>query len=197
MEKDLKKLDVSKRIKGYKGYNSVKSSLSRAISSLEETLKKSDKSPETTSNVSKLRLSGSVQESFEKFSDKEKKVRDYRENWLESIVEYKVEEFKKVLNTPKGDLITSIEKDVENYATKAKLCIESNDGVIKVAGSHISSKHAPQAVQIQTSQASSGQWEQFRPQSNLEPQYLEKDSNHLEVSKFCQNLRTYINMGLI
>ena len=38
-----------------------------------------------------------------------------------------------------------------------------------------------------------GHWE-FCPQSNLEPKYLDKEANHLVVSKFCQNLRTYIDV---
>ena len=33
----------------------------------------------------------------------------------------------------KYEVLTSIEKDVENYETKAKPCIEANDGVIKRA----------------------------------------------------------------
>ena len=41
----------------------------------------------------------------------------------------------------------SIEKDVENYETKFKLCINSNDGVIKVAEGLYCSKQAPQVVQ--------------------------------------------------
>ena len=82
-------------------------------------------------------------------SEKEKKVRDYREKLLESIVKCKVKEFNKVTKTPKEELFSSIEKDVENCKTKAKLCIDSNDGVIKGAESLVSSTQAPQVVQVQ------------------------------------------------
>ena len=95
----------------------------------------------------------------------------------------------------KYEVLTSIEKDVENYETKAKPCIEANDGVIKRAETLLSNTQALQAIQTQSSTANVGQWEEFRPQSNLEPTYLDKEANHLEVSQFCQNLRTYINVG--
>ena len=47
------------------------------------------------------------------------------------MVEYDAEEFKKVSNTQKDEVFITMERDVENYETKAKLCIEANDGIIK------------------------------------------------------------------
>ena len=66
---------------------------------------------------------------------------------------------------------------------KAKLCIEANDGVINKAETLLSNTQALQDVKTQSSNASVGQWEQFRPQSNIEPTCLDKEANHLEVSK--------------
>ena len=37
--------------------------------------------------------------------------------------------------------------------------------------------------------------EMFKPQSNLKPSYLDKNSTHLEVKNFCQNVETYIVTG--
>ena len=62
-------------------------------------------------------------------------------------------------------------KDVENYQTKSKLCIEANDGVIKKAETLLSSTQAPKAVETQSITASVVQWEDFCKQSNLEPTY--------------------------
>ena len=88
-------------------------------------------------------------------------------------------------------------KDVENYQTKSKLCIEANDGVIKKAETLLSNtqSQSPQAVQTQSSTASVIQWEQFCKQSNLEPTYYDKEANNLEDSKCCQNLRAYSNVS--
>ena len=61
------------------------------------------KSAETASSAPKLRLSGSVLEALEIVSEKEKKVRDYYKNLLESTVAYI--KFKKISNTPKEDLL--------------------------------------------------------------------------------------------
>ena len=89
------------------------------------------------------------------------------------------------------ELNQKLEKDVENYETNAKLCIKANDGFIKKSETLLSNTQA----------SGSSDTEQycrcwtFRPQSNLEPTYLDKEANHLEVSKFCQNYRTVINVG--
>ena len=37
--------------------------------------------------------------------------------------------------------------------------------------------------------------EMFKPQSNLKPSFLDKNSTHLEVKNFCQNVETYIVTG--
>ena len=102
-------------MKNKMGLKVSKSSLTRAISSLEESCKMLDKSPETASSAPKLRLSGSVLEAHEIVSEKEEKVRDYYKKLLESTVAYI--KFKKISNTPKEDLLKSVEKDMENYET--------------------------------------------------------------------------------
>ena len=50
---------------------------------------------------------------------------------MEIVVEYDAEEFKKVSNTQKDEVFITMERDVENYETKAKLCIDANDGIIE------------------------------------------------------------------
>ena len=58
-------------------------------------------------------------EALEGVAEKTKKVSDYREKLLESIVEYDEVKFKKVSEKSKMDILTSIEKDVKKYETKA------------------------------------------------------------------------------
>ena len=50
---------------------------------------------------------------------------------MEIVVEYDAEEFNKVSNTQKDEVFITMERYVENYETKVKLCIEANDGIIK------------------------------------------------------------------
>ena len=35
----------------------------------------------------------------------------------------------------------------------------------------------------------------FRPHSHLKPSFLEKNSSHLEVKHFCEQIKAYINTG--
>ena len=84
-----------------------------------------------------------------------------KEKLMKTVVEFLTEEFKKVSTTQKDKLLTSMEKYFENYETKAKLCIEVNDGVIKKAETLLSNTQALQAVKTRSSTASVGQWEQF------------------------------------
>ena len=52
------------------------------------------------------------------------------------------------------------------------------------------------APKAQTSSNSEvDQWSQFKPQQNLEPIHLEQGVTHLEVTKFVEAMRTYINVG--
>ena len=90
-------------------------------------------------------------------------------------------------------MIADIEKYIDGYVTKAKLCIEAHDDDIQKAEKLVS-KPIPQAYQTPGTPIVD-QWTQFRPQFNLTPTYLEKEANHLEVSKFCKNMRTYIEDG--
>ena len=136
------------------GLKVTNSSLTGAISNLEESCKLLDKSPDSFSTATKLRLSGSILKALELVSEKEKKVSVYREKLVESLVEFDAEEFKKVSTTQKDELLTSMEKYFENYETKAKLCIEANDGVIKKAETLLSNTQALQAVKTQSSTAS-------------------------------------------
>ena len=78
------------------GLKVSKSSLTRATSNLEESCKLLDKSPDSFSITTKLRLLGSILEALDLVSKKEKKVSVYREKLVEFLVEFDAEEFKKV-----------------------------------------------------------------------------------------------------
>ena len=56
------------------GLKVSKSSLTRAISSLEEACKMLDKSPDSACTATRMRLSGSVLEGLELVSEKEKRM---------------------------------------------------------------------------------------------------------------------------
>ena len=72
-----------------------------------------------------------------------------------------------------------MEKDIDGYETKAKLCIEAHDDDIKEKEKLISTP-TPQAVQSPGNHTVD-QWTQFRPQSNLEATYLENITSRLRV----------------
>lgn len=94
-------------------------------------------------------------EALKGVAEKQKKVRDYHEKLLETIVW-----IQNSLKKSKMDILTSIEKDVEEYETTAKLCRSSKDDAIQIAEGLISNMEAPQVVSVQAIPASSGQWEQ-------------------------------------
>ena len=124
-----------------------KSSLARGIGNLEESCKLLDKSPDTASTATKMRLSTADFEALELVSETEKKVSALREKLMNSKVEFDTEEFIKVSTTQKDEVLTNMEKDTESYETKAKLCIEANDDVIKKAENLVSNTQTPRAVQ--------------------------------------------------
>ena len=74
----------------------------------------------------------------------------------------------------------------------AKLCKATFNEVIKRADDLVSNRESSQVL---GSQASSSQWDIFRPQQNLAACLLEKSADHLEVTKFTQRLKMYIKTG--
>ena len=64
------------------GLKVSKSSLTRAIGNLEESCKLLDKSPDTASSATKMRLSMAVFEALELVSEKENKVSAFREKLM-------------------------------------------------------------------------------------------------------------------
>ena len=50
---------------------------------------------------------------------------------MNSIVQFDSDEFSKVLNKNKDEVIADMEQDMQIYETAAKLCIEAHDEDIK------------------------------------------------------------------
>ena len=142
------------------------------------------KAPEDTSAATKLRLAAGVVKAVDLVTEEQTKVSNVREETMNSVVQFDSDEFSKVSNKNKDEVITDMEKDIQNQETAAKLCIDAHDEDIKKA-EKLATLTSTQAVQALGS-TTVDQWTQFRPQSNLEPQYLKQGANHLEVSKFCQ-----------
>ena len=79
---------------------------------------------------------------------------------MNSIVQFDSNEFSKVLNKNKDEVIADMEKDMQIYETAAKLCIEAHDEDIKEIEKLVTST-STQAVQANSS-TMVDQWTQFR-----------------------------------
>ena len=90
-------------------------------------------------------------------------------------------------------MVEKVEEDMADYAKRLESFLEDNDATILLTETEISEEEVTQIHQIQTP-AQSG-WRMFRPNANLKPSFLEKDSSALDVKHFNQMLKSYIMDG--
>ena len=92
----------------------AKSSLTRAISHIEESCKNMLKAPEDTSAATKLRLAAEVVKALDLVTEEQTKLSNVREETMNSVVQFDSDEFSKVSNKNKDEVIADMEKDIQN-----------------------------------------------------------------------------------
>ena len=134
------------------------------------------------------RLAGDFLESLHGCRQKLAKVREIGEQLTDSINDQAG-----TLEDDKiKEMIEKVEEDMDDYSTKLKTLMEEMDGTILLAETELSEETAQQGP---TAQAGLNNWRIFRPNQNLKPRYLEKDSNALDVRHFTAQFQSYILDG--
>ena len=72
------------------------------------------KAPEDASAATKLRLAAGVVKAVDLVTEEQTKVSNVREETMNSVVQFDSDEFSKVSNKNKDEVIADMEKDIQN-----------------------------------------------------------------------------------
>ena len=93
------------------------------------------------------------------------------------------------------DAMTKVEDDVEVYLEKIRLTLKETKKVIAEAREKGSQIIIINATSVVSAEQHTQQKEKFQSVSELEPKYLEKDANLLEVKNWIQQAKNYRILG--
>ena len=133
-----------------------------------------------------MRLAEEALENLSVMGDKLKIVKQIGETLIEEIDDQgtnvdKPEEIVKLNNT-----------ELDAYEEKMVEFMEKNDDIILQAEATTSNVGDTAIQQVTTDRS---EWRAFKPQSPLRPNFLEKESTHLETKHFCELFKSYIMDG--
>ena len=156
---------------------SAKTQMTKSTKEISEIMELFRKAKATNAPRARVkRLAGDFIESLQTAKAKLLKVQEVGEQLTDSINEQagtlKAEDLKA--------MIEKVEEDVDDYSTKLKLLLEEMDDSILLAETELSEEAAPQ----DSNNTGQNSWKIFRPNQNLKPRFLEKDSNALDVQHF-------------
>ena len=159
---------------------------SKSSTKAQEDLENFRKNKETAPKKRLRRLAEESLESLALMRDKLKIVRQAGDNLIGEIDEQgsKVDKA--------DELVKQINTELDDYDEKMVEFRERNDGIILEIEVTLSS---PEETQIQQVVTDKSGWRAFKPQSALKPNFLEKESTHLETKHFTELLRSYILYG--
>ena len=163
-----------------------KCSFSKSTTKAQEDLENFRKNKETAPKKRLRRLAEESLESLAVMRDKLKIVRQAGDNLIGEIDEQgsKVDKA--------DELVKQINSELEDYDEKMVEFKERNDKIILEIEVTLSS---PEETQIQQVVTDKSGWRAFKPQSALKPNFLEKESTHLETKQFTELFRSYILDG--
>ena len=124
-------------------------------------------------------------ESLAVIKDKLKLVRQLADNLIEEINEQGTKVDKA------DELIKQIEGELDDYDAKMADFKERNDATIL----EIETTLSPDETQLQQIVMNKSSWRTFKPHSVLKPNFLKKESSHLETKHFTELFRSYILDG--
>ena len=175
-----------------------RSQVTKAIKQFESSGAELQKN-EQGSKAKKLRLAAGMLESLEILQTKVKKMEQAKDVIIEAI-----------LAEDEGKLSKKKEKIVEDYVSENETYLENSR---KIQGQLEELIEKAEEILAEARQEPVGNQDRqatdtavhaatqpttnndFRPHSNLKPNYLEKSSSHLEVKTFCEQIQAYIRTG--
>ena len=90
------------------------------------------------------------------------------------------------------DAAKKVESELDVYGETFKKFLDEHDKIILKAEEEMSKKEDVTVVQ---KNGNNGDWQNFRPNSSLKPNPLEKDSTALEIQSFVEQFEAYITDG--
>ena len=99
------------------------------------------------------------------------------------------------LSKTKDELVSEVEAEESKYIKNFKDMKASREEAVAGAKKLLSPQVESISQPVLAAAAAVGTAEMFKPQGNLQPNYLDKSASHLEVKSFCSSLDTYINTG--
>ena len=131
------------------------------------------------SHIKKVRLAACVMEALEGINQKVKKMAEAKDALVEIIIGLSDD----ALSKSKEDHINELDGEHDKYMEIIRALKTSYEAEVTLAETLLCPESQPATAVIQTSAAG----EMFKPQNNLKPAFLDKNSSHLEVKNFCHS----------